>query len=228
MFSFPLGAIKLFGQLAWRFHVRRSAFWREAELVDSANRQDALFGASLRPELITPSPDFAKATSRKPERRTPNVERRPVRRSFLKFQTTGRSRNAERYSSRSLGSSRYVARMPYLSIQTNSSLSDHEQTKLLDAASKIVASGLNKPESYVMVSFVHTQQMKFAGEDSPSAFLHLSSIGVIGVPESQRNPLISALTRLVAETFKIKPDRIYVVLEDVQAKLWGWNGAAFG
>jgi phenylpyruvate tautomerase len=116
--------------------------------------------------------------------------------------------------------------MPYLSIQTNSSLSDHEQTKLLDAASKIVASELNKPESYVMVSLVHTQQMKFAGEDSPSAFLHLSSIGV--TPESQRNPLISALTRLVEETFKIKPDRIFVVLEDVQANLWGWKGATIG
>jgi phenylpyruvate tautomerase len=115
--------------------------------------------------------------------------------------------------------------MPYLSIQTSSSLSDHEQTKLLDAASKIVASELNKPESYVMVSFVQTQQMKFAGEDSPSAFLHLSSIGV---PESQRIPLISSLTRLAEETFKIKPDRIYVVLEDIQAKLWGWKGAAFG
>ena len=115
--------------------------------------------------------------------------------------------------------------MPYLSIQTNSSLSDHEQTKLLDAASKIVASELNKPETYVMVSLVHTHQMKFAGEDSPSAFLHLSSIGV---PESQRNPLISALTRLVAEIFKIEPDRIFVVLEDVQAKLWGWKGATIG
>jgi phenylpyruvate tautomerase len=112
--------------------------------------------------------------------------------------------------------------MPYLSIHTNSLLSNDQQTALLDAASKIIASELKKPESYVMVSLVPTQQMKFAGEDNPSAFLHLSSIGV---PESQRNPLISALTRLVAETFKIKPDRIFVVLEDVQAKLWGWNGA---
>jgi phenylpyruvate tautomerase len=115
--------------------------------------------------------------------------------------------------------------MPYLSIHTNSSLSNDQQSALLGAASKIVASELNKPESYVMVSLVHTQQMKFAGEGSPSAFLHLSSIGV---PESQRNPLVSALTRLVTETFKIKPDRIFVVLEDVQAKLWGWNGETIG
>ena len=115
--------------------------------------------------------------------------------------------------------------MPYLSIHTSSSLSDEQQTALLGAASKVVASELNKPESYVMVSLVNTQKMKFAGEDGPSAFLHLSSIGV---PESQRNPLISALTKLVAETFNIMPDRIFIVLEDVQAKLWGWNGATIG
>jgi phenylpyruvate tautomerase len=115
--------------------------------------------------------------------------------------------------------------MPYLSIHTNSSLSDDQQSPLLNAASKIVASELNKPESYVMVSLVHTEQMKFAGEDGPSAFLQLSSIGV---PESQRNPLVSALTKLVAETFKIKPDRIFVVLADVQARFWGWNGATLG
>jgi phenylpyruvate tautomerase len=115
--------------------------------------------------------------------------------------------------------------MPYLSIHTNSSLSDDLQSALLNAASKIVASELNKPESYVMVSLVHTQKMKFAGEDGPSAFLQLSSIGV---PESQRNPLVSVLTKLVAETFKIKPDRIFVVLADVQARFWGWNGATLG
>lgn len=137
----------------------------------------------------------------------------------------GRKQNSRRRIYLVLGEKRLWSDMPYLSIHTSSSLSDEQQTELLGAASKIVASELNKPESYVMVSLVDTQKMKFAGEDSPSAFLHLSSIGV---PESQRNPLISALTKLVAETFKIKPDRIFVVLEDVQAKLWGWNGATIG
>ncbi len=91
--------------------------------------------------------------------------------------------------------------MPYLSIQTNTSLNDDQQSALLDAASKIVASELSKPESYVMVSFVHAQQMKFAGDDSPTAFLELRSIGM---PDSQRNPLVSALTKLVADNCNIK------------------------
>ena len=115
--------------------------------------------------------------------------------------------------------------MPYLSIQTNTSLSDDQQAALLDAASKVVASELSKPESYVMVSFVHAQKMKFAGNDSPTAFLELSAIGM---PDSQRNPLVSALTKLVADKCKIDPERIFVVLADIQARFWAMNGATIG
>jgi phenylpyruvate tautomerase len=115
--------------------------------------------------------------------------------------------------------------MPYLSIQTNTSLSDDQQSALLTAASKIVASELSKPESYVMVSFVHAQQMMFAGNDGPTAFLELRAIGM---PDSQRNPLVSALTKLMAHNCKIQPERIYVVLGDIQARLWALNGTTFG
>lgn len=115
--------------------------------------------------------------------------------------------------------------MPYLSIQTNTSLSDDQQSALLTAASKIVSSELSKPESYVMASFIHAQQMKFAGNDGPTAFLELRSIGM---PDSQRNPLASALTNLVAHNCKIQPERIYVVLGDIPARLWALNGATIG
>ena len=113
--------------------------------------------------------------------------------------------------------------MPYLSIQTNSALRDEQQTELLDAASKIVASQLGKPENSVMASFVPATRMRFAGEESHTAFLELSSIGM---PDSKRNPLVSALTDLVARTCEIKPERIFVVLADIQAQFWGANGAA--
>jgi phenylpyruvate tautomerase len=115
----------------------------------------------------------------------------------------------------------YFAAMPYLSIQTNSALQDEEQTALLDAASKIVASQLDKPENYVMASFVSATRMRFAGEESPTAFLELSSIGV---PDSIRNPLAAALTDLVARSCEIREDRIFVVLADIQARFWSWNG----
>jgi phenylpyruvate tautomerase len=115
--------------------------------------------------------------------------------------------------------------MPYLSIQTNSPLDEAQQSSLLDATSKIVASELKKPESYVMAGFVYASRMRFAGEESPTAFLELSAIGV---PDAQRNPLVSALTKLVADNCKIKPERIFVVLADIQARFWALNGATIG
>jgi phenylpyruvate tautomerase PptA (4-oxalocrotonate tautomerase family) len=115
--------------------------------------------------------------------------------------------------------------MPYLSIQTNSALGDEQQAALLNAASKIVASQLGKPENHVMASFLPAARMRFAGEESSTAFLELSSIGI---PDAKRNPLVSALTDLVAETCGIKPDRIFVVLADIRASFWSLNGATVG
>jgi phenylpyruvate tautomerase len=115
--------------------------------------------------------------------------------------------------------------MPYLSIQTNRVLPDEKQTELLGAALKIVATQLGKPKSYVMVSFAPAVRMAYAGEESPSAFLELRSIGI---PDLKRNSLSSALTDLVARNCEIKPDRIFVVLVDVNARFWSLNGATIG
>ena len=119
----------------------------------------------------------------------------------------------------------YLGGMPYLSIQTNSILREEQQTALQDAASKIVASQLDKPENKVMASFVPAARMRFAGEESPTAFLELSSIGV---PDSKRNPLVAALTDLVAQSCEIKTDRIFVVLADIPSRFWSSNGATIG
>jgi phenylpyruvate tautomerase len=112
--------------------------------------------------------------------------------------------------------------MPNLSIQTNTPLRDEQQSALLDAATKIVASELGKPENYVMASFVPAARMRFAGEESPTAFLELSGIGI---PDSKRNPLAAALTDLVARSCEIKTERIFVVLADIPARFWSVNGA---
>jgi phenylpyruvate tautomerase len=112
--------------------------------------------------------------------------------------------------------------MPYLSIQTNKSLRGEQQTALLDAASKIVASKLQKPEAYVMTSLLPAVQMTFAGQDDPAAFLEVRSIGI---PDSARNSLVAALTDLVARSCEIKTDRIFVVLADVPGQFWAFQGA---
>jgi len=76
-----------------------------------------------------------------------------------------------------------------------------------------------------MASFVPATRMRFAGEESSTAFLELSSIGI---PDSKRNPLVSALTDLVARTCGIKAERIFFVLADIQAPSWSLNGATIG
>jgi len=115
--------------------------------------------------------------------------------------------------------------MPCLSIQTNRALPDDQQTELLDAALEIVASQLGEPQSYVMVSLVPAARINFAGDESPTAFVELRSIGI---PDSKRNSLCAAITDLIARSCAIKPDRIYIVLVDVNAKFWSLNGSTFG
>jgi hypothetical protein len=60
----------------------------------------------------------------------------------------------------------YLAIMPCLSIQTNSALGDEQQTELLRAALKIVASQLGKRETYVMVSIAPGVRMNFVDVDA--------------------------------------------------------------
>lgn len=115
--------------------------------------------------------------------------------------------------------------MPYLSIQTNSTLSDGKRNELLAAASEIVGSQLNKPESYVMAGFVPVQKMILAKDDAPAAFLELRSIGV---PDAKRQSLCAALTELISKHCGIPPSRVFIVLVDVQARFWGHNGAMIG
>ena len=115
--------------------------------------------------------------------------------------------------------------MPYLSIQTNSNVSAEQRKDLTTAASKIVAAQLNKPEGYVMTSFTPVPQMTLGGDASATAFLELKSIGV---PDEKRNPLCAELTKLITARCGIPADRIFIVLQDVPARLWGHNGETIG
>jgi phenylpyruvate tautomerase len=115
--------------------------------------------------------------------------------------------------------------MPCLSIQTNRTLRDEQQTELLNKALEIVASQLGKPQRYVMVSLAPPAHINFAGDQSPTAYVELRSVGI---PDSKRNSLCTEITDLIARSCEIKPDRIYIVLVDVNAKFWSLNGSTFG
>ena len=115
--------------------------------------------------------------------------------------------------------------MPYLSIQTNSTLSAEKRNELLSAASEIVGAQLNKPESSVMAGFQPVPEMMLAKDDAPAAFLELRSIGV---PDAKRHPLCAALTELISRSCGISAKRVFIVLVDVQARFWAYDGAMVG
>ena len=115
--------------------------------------------------------------------------------------------------------------MPYLSILTNARVADVRHSELLAAASRVVASQLSKPENYVMVSIAPGQRLALASNEEPAAFLELRSIGL---PDAKRGSLSEGLTDLIAEFCGIARDRIFLVMVDVDAKLWSHDGKTFG
>jgi phenylpyruvate tautomerase len=75
------------------------------------------------------------------------------------------------------------------------------------------------------VSLAPGQRLVFAGSEEPAAFLELRSIGL---PDAKRGSLCTELTDLIAEFFGIARDRIFLMMVDVDAKLWGHGGKTFG
>lgn len=114
--------------------------------------------------------------------------------------------------------------MPYLRIQTNHELDAASQQALLPKASALVAQGLGKPESYVMVSFAPTQPMMFAGSDAPCAYLELKSIGLA---ESKTATLSASLCELLESECAIPAKRVYIEFADAPRAFWGWDGGTF-
>jgi len=114
--------------------------------------------------------------------------------------------------------------MPYLSIQTNVMMDDAGQEALLEKTSKTVASILEKPESYVMVSLNSASAMRFAGTDAPMAYLQLKSLGL---PEAQTGAFSQALCELMQAELGIDSGRVYIEFSGPERHMWGWNRSTF-
>jgi phenylpyruvate tautomerase len=114
--------------------------------------------------------------------------------------------------------------MPYLKIQTNHSIDPDKATQLIKTASHLVASGLGKPEDYVMVALEPPVPMVFAGSDAPTVFMELKSIGLA---EAQTPKLSESLCRLVNTELGVPSDRIYIEFQAAPRKMWGWDGGTF-
>ena len=114
--------------------------------------------------------------------------------------------------------------MPLLHITTNQAVDSSRTGDLIRLASSTVAEMLGKPERYVMVRLEHSQDMLFAGSDSPLAYLELKSIGL---PGDRTVEFSHALCELIGQQLEIPTDRIYIEFSDAARHLWGWNGKTF-
>jgi phenylpyruvate tautomerase len=114
--------------------------------------------------------------------------------------------------------------MPYLMLQTNLEIPPEETIPLLENLSAAVAKALGKPESYVMVALEDSTPMLFAGNDDPTAYLELKSLGL---PEAMTPALSKTLCGLIEQQLEIDQDRIYIEFSSPADHLWGWNGETF-
>mmetsp|Transcript_14584 Transcript_14584/g.30191 ORF Transcript_14584/g.30191 Transcript_14584/m.30191 type:complete len:97 (-) Transcript_14584:56-346(-) len=92
------------------------------------------------------------------------------------------------------------------------------------AASKALAAGLGKPESYVAICVEDGKDMIWGGDDTPCALGCLYSLGGIN---NENNKKVSAeLAKLLGE-FGIPADKIYINFFDVPRENCGYNGSTF-
>lgn len=112
--------------------------------------------------------------------------------------------------------------MPYLTVTSNQIL--NTDSKQLIILSKTVAEGLNKPESYVMISVRHNPDMLFAGKSDPMAFCELKSLGL---QESQTTELSKLLCSSLHRLYDIHPSRIYIEFSSPARPMWGWDNKTF-
>lgn len=114
--------------------------------------------------------------------------------------------------------------MPLLIIETNKTLEVKDVDILIQKASKHISELLNKPEKWIMVSFVQSPSMIFDGTHSPCAFLTLKSIGL----EMDKVPDLSAsLCEFIEKQIKIARERIYIEFQKLEGAEFGWNGSVF-
>lgn len=114
--------------------------------------------------------------------------------------------------------------MPFFKIETNQPVNPDGTKRLLKNASEFISEMLVKPEQYVMVSIEPEKQMMFSGNDDPTAFVQLKSIGL---PIDRCPDFSSRICQFLASELGIAADRVYIDFADLERNMFGWNGKTF-
>lgn len=114
--------------------------------------------------------------------------------------------------------------MPFFKIETNQPMNADATQSILKKSSEFISEMLGKPEKYVMVSAEAGQQMLFGGNDDPTAFVQLKSIGL---PVDKCTEFSGRICQFLSDELGIKPDRIFIDFADLERNMFGWNGKTF-
>jgi phenylpyruvate tautomerase len=112
---------------------------------------------------------------------------------------------------------------PSIILNTNVIMGEKKKA-FLSSASKALASGLGKPESYVAVCVSDGQTMLFGGSEDPCALACCYSLGAIN---KENNKAVTAKISALLADFGIPSNRIYINFFDVPAANIGYGGATF-
>lgn len=113
--------------------------------------------------------------------------------------------------------------MPFLELQSQLAWPEKEELEaLLSRLSAVVASGLGKPESIVMVSVHQAKSMRFAGTLEPCCYAALRGIGEVG--SSAMNGICQAVSGELEASLSIPASRVFIVFDEVRRTHWGVGG----
>lgn len=112
---------------------------------------------------------------------------------------------------------------PSILLHTNVKMGGEKKT-FMAAVSKVLASSLGKPESFVAVCVNDGCDMIWGGEDTPCALGSLYSLGSINLENNKK--VMVEMTKLLG-AFGVAPNRMYINFFDVPRENMGYNGATF-
>tara|TARA_Y100001968_G_scaffold188192_1_gene172528 strand:- start:2345 stop:2680 length:336 start_codon:yes stop_codon:yes gene_type:complete len=111
--------------------------------------------------------------------------------------------------------------MPLVKVTTSSTNIDINS--LSGKLSEEISFLTNKPEKYVMVIIEINKNMIFSGQNIPSAYVEIKSIGAL-----RTKSISESISRIFQQKSDVASSRIYISFEDISPSNWGYNGSTFG
>ncbi len=116
--------------------------------------------------------------------------------------------------------------MPWIGLETNSSLSAEAESQLLEQLTERVARALGKPEPIVMARCLQGVRMRVRSTEEPCAYFDVRGIGEPSA--SQLEALCASLCDLAKQSLGVQGDRCFVVHTSVPRTHWGLDSKMLG